>query len=400
MFKSDFFIKNRQKLRQGFEPDDVFVFTANGLIQRSGSTAYAFRQDSSFWYLTGLDDPDILLLMQGGNEYLILPNRSRSYEVFNGYVDTRQLSKVSGVSSVLGNSEGLELLGNVISTANRAATLLPSDRYINEIGMYASPARQKLTDRLQSLNPKLELVDCRPHLAKLRMFKQPPEIEAIKKSVNLTCSTFALLKRNLKDYHTEADILRAIKSEYLSNRAAEAYDTIVAAGANACTLHYLPQPGKKLASNELVIVDTGAELNYYAADITRTYACGQPSARQLEVFAAVMAIRQFAIEQLKPGILMKQYEANVKEYVRKTLPQLGLANDVNKYYPHASSHFLGLDVHDAADYGTPLKDGCVLTVEPGIYIQSEGIGIRIEDDILITKNGVSNLSAELPHELV
>jgi Xaa-Pro aminopeptidase len=156
--------------------------------------------------------------------------------------------------------------------------------------------------------------------------------------------------------------------------------------------------------NELVVLDVGASFRGYAADITRVYASSAPSTRQKEVFEAVKAAQAYAISLLGPGVRLKAYEAKVVKFIGEQLKDLGLVNNlkessVREYFPHATSHFMGLNVHDVGNYQQPLKPGTVLTVEPGIYIKGEGIGVRIEDDVLITNNGVKVLSSDLPSKL-
>jgi Xaa-Pro aminopeptidase len=171
----------------------------------------------------------------------------------------------------------------------------------------------------------------------------------------------------------------------------------VAGGKNACTLHNVSNTAP-LNSGELVVCDVGAEVSHYAADITRTVCVGKPSARQKAIYAAVLDVQAYALTLLKPGANLKKYEQQVAKRMGEELKNLGLVKradkkSVRKYFPHATSHFLGLNVHDVGDYQVPLEPGMVLTCEPGIYIPEEGIGVRLEDDVLITKSGNKVLSA-------
>jgi Xaa-Pro aminopeptidase len=157
-------------------------------------------------------------------------------------------------------------------------------------------------------------------------------------------------------------------------------------------------------SDELLLLDVGAEVNHYAADITRTVSISAPSRRQQAVFDAVLEVHAFALSLLRPGALMKENEQQIEQLMGEKLRELGLIksiehDEVRKYYPHATSHFLGLNVHDIGDYLRPLEPGMVLTVEPGIYIPEEAIGVRIEDDVLITADGYEILTDRLPRKL-
>jgi Xaa-Pro aminopeptidase len=155
----------------------------------------------------------------------------------------------------------------------------------------------------------------------------------------------------------------------------------------------------------LLILDVGAEVEHYAADITRTFSLsGRPSSRQQAVHAAVSEVQQYAFSLLKPGVMMREYEQQIEQFMGEKLRELGLIktiehDEVRKFYPHATSHFLGLNVHDVGEYDRPFEAGEVLTVEPGIYIQQEGIGVRVEDDVLLTPNGIKILTDKLPRAL-
>jgi Xaa-Pro aminopeptidase len=210
----------------------------------------------------------------------------------------------------------------------------------------------------------------------------------------------------LKNYTYEYEIVADITRGFIFRGASgHAYEPIVASGVNAATIHHLNY-NSLVMNNALILFDVGAEVSNYSADISRTYAVGNPSKRATKVYEAVMRVRQEAFNLLKPGVLPREYEATIDTLIAVELNRLGLLDDVTdkkkfrKLYPHLTSHFLGLDTHDSADYEQPLKVGMVLTVEPGIYIQSEGIGVRIEDDVLITKDGIEILSDSLPSTLV
>ena len=245
------------------------------------------------------------------------------------------------------------------------------------------------------------VVDCQKELAKLRAIKQPEEIKAIQRAVSLTVKGFNTikdeLKRALHEYELEASFSYGFKH---GGGHDHAYDPIIAAGKNACTLHYIENDSKLLA-RQLVLMDVGARVDGYAADITRTYAKGTPTKRQIQVHQAVESAHYDIIKLLEPGLLVEDYMRSVDSRMKTALQEIGLLKDENdtdtyrKYFPHAISHGLGIDVHDSLGGARYFEPGMVLTVEPGIYIPEEGIGVRIEDDILITKTGHQNLSAKL-----
>lgn len=406
-FTSEFFAGNRQRLRELFTGTAPIVVAANGLLQRGGDSTYAFAQDANFWYLTGIDEPDIVLVMERDKEYLIVPKRSSSREAFDGAVTADKLSQRSGIRTVYDDKAGWEQLANRLKKVKHAATLAVPPAYVEHYGMYTNPARAALVQRLKDTKADLELLDLSPHLIRLRMIKQPLELAAIQAAINITVSTMketlrpAKLRKHTFEYQLEAELNRGFRRRGASGHA---FEPIVASGPRACTLHNVANAGA-LAADELLLVDAGAEVEHYAADITRTVSLGTPSRRQQAVQAAVLDVQRFAFGLLKPGASLKDYEQQIEQYMGEKLRELGLIKTithdaVRKFYPHATSHFLGLNVHDVGDYDRPLEPGVVLTVEPGIYIRREGIGVRIEDDVLITRSGSKVLTDKLPRDLL
>jgi Xaa-Pro aminopeptidase len=403
MFESDFFAGNRARLRQLFTGTAPIVITANGRIQQAADEAYPFTQDSNFWYLTGIDEPDVVLVMEQNNEYLILPERTLVSEIFDGAITAEAVSRTSGITDVYTEKEGWKYFSSRLKRLRHAATLGSNPPYMETFGMYANPARATLIHRLKEYNANVELLDLRQHLARLRMIKQEPELTSMQKAIDITLDTLktisrpSTLKRYAYEYEIEADITRGFRR---AGAAGHAFTPIVAAGAHAVTLHNIANEGK-LASDELLVADVGAQYNHYSADITRTFDLGMAPKRAQNVHAAVVEVYTYACSLLKPGVLIRDYEKEVETFMGEKLRELGLIkvierDDVRQYFPHATSHFLGLDTHDVGDYDRPLEQGVVMTVEPGIYIPEEGIGIRVEDDVLITASGIEVMSARLP----
>ncbi len=403
-FTAEFFKSNRDKLRTLFTGTAPIVMTANGLLQRNGDTTYPFRQDSSFWYLTGIDEPDVMLVIDKDKEYLILPERTDTQTVFDGVIDKEQLAARSGIQTIIDYKTGWKQLTSRLKRVKHVATLAAMPSYINRHGFYTNPARARMVKSLKEQAPQAELLDLRPHLTRLRMVKQPQELAAIKTAVAVTIATIKEVARKRSSYNYENEVEAAITAG-LRRRGTDghAYQPIIASDANACTLHYVAN-NASLENKKLLLVDVGAEIEHYAADITRTFALTKPSRRFQAVYDAVLEVRLFACSILKPDVVMKEYEHSVEQFIGEKLRELGLIKTIShetvrRYYPHSTSHFLGLDVHDAADYARPLETDMVLTVEPGIYIPEEAIGIRIEDDIMITKRGADVLSDSLPRAL-
>lgn len=409
MFGNDFFAGNRERLRQLFTGTAPIVITANGSLQQASDAAYPFQQDANFWYLTGLNDPDLILVMDKGREYLITPELSRVQEIFDGSTDSDEMSRLSGIATIYTEKEGWKQLEARVKRVQHVATLAAPAPYIDVWGMYTNPARSALTKRLRGINAGVELLDLRPHLSRMRMVKQEPELAALQQAIDITIDTLKdvtkpkQLAKYAYEYELEADITQGFRKRGAGGLNGHAFTPIVAGGKRACTMHHVQNDGA-LVADELIVLDVGADFGHYSADITRTVIAGEPTRRQRAVHEAVLAVQQFGFSILKPGILMQDFEEQVAAYMGEKLRELGLIKSitdesVRTYFPHATSHFLGLNTHDAGDYERPLEPGIVMTVEPGIYISEEGIGIRIEDDVLITTTGIKILTDRLPRNL-
>jgi Xaa-Pro aminopeptidase len=408
-FGSDFFGGNREKLRQLFTGTAPIVLTANGLLQKSGDENFPFKQDPNFWYLTGIADPDVILVMDKGREYLIVPTREAIMDTFDGAIDVADISRRSGIKEVLTQKEGWKLLETRVKKVQHVATLAANPAYIDFFGMYTNPARRLLIKKLKKTNPDIELLDLRQHMARMRMVKQPIEVEAIQHAIDITVEGLKETMRASKvakyayEYEIEAELTRSFRRRGATGHS---FTPVVASGKNACTIHHMSNDSP-LASDELVLLDVGAYYSNYAADIARTYSLnGKPSRRQQQVHEAVCAAQDYALSLLRPGVILNEYEDLVEAFIGEKLRELGLIKSISRetvrdsgFFPHRTTHYLGIDTHDAGDYDAPLKPGVTLVIEPGIYIQAEGIGVRVEDDYIITEDGAECLSSKLPRSL-
>ena len=405
-FTSEFFGNNRRRLRELFTGTAPIVVTANGMLQRGGDTTFTFAQDASFWYLTGLEDPDLVLVIDREKEYLIVPGRSTSRETFDGAIIDENLQSKSGIQEILDDKTGWDKLKARLLKVKHVATVAPPPAYIDFYGMYTNPARAALVQRLKTDNETLELLDLSPHLSRMRMIKQPEEIAAIQSAIDITNASIqeGVQKKRLQKYAYEYELEAKITGGFRKRGATgQGFDPIIAGGSRACQIHYLDN-NQHFAADELVLIDVSAEVDHYAADIARTVSISTPNRRQQAVHEAVMEVQDFAFSLLKPGVLLKEYEEQVEHFMGEKLRELSLiktidSDSVRTFFPHRTSHFLGLNAHDAGDYDRPLEAGVVMTVEPGIYIPAEGIGVRIEDDVIITTDSYKNLSRKLPRSL-
>jgi len=393
-----FFTRNRQRLSE-IVMQHPAAFSANSLIQSQGDSAATCVQESNFWWLTGIEEPDWILVIEGSQSYLIAPDIDEIHRIFDGSLTNDEARNISGVDEVITSDEGKELLVR-LAALHGTVFSLGKDPSARQYGFRLNPGPVNF---LTSLNRVFEDVkDCRIDLARLRAIKQPQEVDMIRSAVELTIDAFNHAKESIAsydfEYEVEADFTHRFRR---SGAKGHAYDPIVAASKNACTLHYIKNDAQ-LKSGDLLLLDIGARVGGYAADITRTYAIGNVSDRHKAVHAAVENAHRKIIALLGPGVSVKQYSEDVDVIMKDAIAELGLLkqdSDYRKYFPHAISHGLGVDVHDSLGGPEAFLTGMVLTVEPGIYIPEESIGVRIEDDILITETGHENLSGRLPISL-
>jgi len=395
---SHFFTGNRRALMESVTTATA-IFAGNTAIQRSNDASYEFAQEANFWYLTGINAADWRLVIEGEYATLIAPDVDEVHQIFDGSLSRAEAKRISGVDNVVSHADGEALIKKVIAAQTPIATL-GKDPHVDHYDFALNPGPVTLHTVLSEQSVAIE--DVRRPLATLRAIKQPAEIELMRQAIAITIDGFERVKAGIDSYGYEYQIEADFSHSFVyAGASGHAYDPIVAAGKNACTLHY----GKNQAAlheGDLVLLDIGASFKGYAADITRTYAHGAVSDRQRAVHAAVKKAHVAIIDLLAPGLNVKDYGLKVDEIMKTALQSLGLFNeptDYRKYFPHAVSHGLGIDVHDSLGAPEVFLPGMVLTVEPGIYIPEEGIGVRIEDDILITETGHENLSAKLSTSL-
>ncbi len=391
--KPNIFVARRSKLRQSCKYFPV-VIAANGLLQRTADTTFPYTEDSSFWYFVGRALPGAVLVIDEHEEFLVMADRTRSQEIFDGSFEHDDIARQSGVSSVYGWRQGWAKLKSILKTSSAVSMPMPPLPYIKHYGMYTNPTKRRLLASMKRSVGSLTVHDIRQDVARLRMIKDDFEIKLLKKAVAITKDTLAEVERvGFENFHYEYQIEAEITSGFRKMGATgHGYTPIVAAGLNATTLHYV-ENNDSINNRSLVLIDVGAEFQHYTADITRTYSKGKPTARQLSVIDAVEGAQKDILKLFRPGALMREIEQKAEVIIGQHLFDLGLIESsrdilaVREYYPHAVSHFLGLDVHDVGDYNQSLMPGMVMTCEPGIYIPEEEIGVRIEDDVLITNDG-------------
>lgn len=399
--KAAFFTENRKKLGEELK-GGLIVLTAFSKMQRTPDDAYKFEQEANFWYLTGIDEADWHMIYDGTRDksWLVRPDIDPRLVTFNGELSDKEAMKISGIQEVISKDDMLTLLRQLKRSHDLVYTLQQSVE-TKRYGFVPNPAQAKMTDLLDRNFQKV--LDCRRELTRMRAIKQPVEITEIKKSIAITKKAFDRIQNNLSKYTYEYELEADITHTFNQSGAQHGYDPIVASGKNACTLHYGKNEAK-LQKGKPLLIDVGAKLGNYSADITRTFSIGAPTKRLSEVYQSVLTAQENIISSLRPTLSLQDLQHIVEKEMSLAIQGLGLADDepltkLPRYFPHAIGHGLGIDIHESLGYDS-LREGMVLTIEPGIYIPDENIGVRIEDDILITRKGHTNLSASIPKDLV
>ena len=396
MIDPSVFVARRAQLAKAV--NQPIVLTAHRALQAKSDMAHAFVQEPTFLYYTGINEPDWKLIFDGEMWHLEQPSVSDSKELFDGSLSAEAAQATSGVSSIVLGDEAKGLLTKATDSFKKVATLGP-DPMKKYYEFSVNPAQAALMKMLRKYFS--ELTDCRDVVRRQRAIKERVELASQRQAIDLTVQTFQAVKNRLQEFSYEYEIEAVYNAAFRATGAGgHAYDPIVASGPRACTLHYTANQAA-LPANGIVLIDIGAQVDGYTADITRTYAIGEPSEREKQIHQAVEEAHAAIIECIKPGVSFKKYQQLVDSIMKAALQQVGLLASLDddaayrKYFPHAIGHGLGIDVHESLGGHTEFQAGMVLTVEPGIYILEEGIGVRIEDVILVTETGAENLSADL-----
>ncbi len=407
------FIKNRQKFASKMQTGSIAVFHSNDEMPRNGDAYFAFKQQSDLFYLTGVDQEDTILVLFPDcpnplyREMIFVKETSEQIAIWDGArLMPNDVYLVSGIQSVFWYHEFWKTIHAAFLLAdNIYVNLNENDRFTDKV----SYANLRFAKEIMSKYPAHQIKRSAPILANLRMVKESEEIDLLKEAISITKLGFERLLKFVKpgiwEYEIEAELIH----EFIRNKSRGfAFDPIIGSGKSACVLHYI-ENNKQCQDGDLLLLDFGAEYANYNGDLSRCIPVnGKFSKRQAEVYNAVLSVQKYAKTVLKPGVTLPNYHAQVCEFMTEKLLEINLLTTQQikdnpkafmKYYMHGTSHHLGLDVHDVMHRFDAIPEGAVLTVEPGIYIQEEGLGIRIENDVVLTSNGLVDLMDGYPTEI-
>jgi len=409
------YIENRKRFISHLAKDSATFFYSNDEMPRNGDSNFPFRQNSDLFYLSGIDQEQSILIIAPDcpipeyREVLFLRKTNEHIAVWEGHKYTKDEARAaSGIQSIYWLEDLAGILTIIMHHSKSVyLNLNENDRFSSEV-----PYRDvRYGNELRAKYPHHHYERSGPIMAKLRTIKHELEIEQMRIAVDITEKAFRRILGSIKPGYMEYEVEADITHEFIRNRATgHAYTPIIAGGPNACVLHYIDN-NQELKDGDVVLMDFGAEYANYAADLTRCVPVnGKFTKRQRDVYNAVLRVMRAATKMLVVGNTIPKYHEEVGKIMEQELIGLGLlkADDVKKqdlkqplykkYFMHGTSHFLGLDVHDIGNRYEPMQAGMVFTCEPGIYIPEEGLGIRLENDILITEKGPVDLMASIPVE--
>ena len=413
---NNLFVKNRVKFAKALKPKSLAIFNSNDIMPTNADGTMPFRQNNDIFYLSGVDQEESILVifpdapMEKYKEMLFLKETNDEIAIWEGEKLTKEAAeKTSGIKTVFWLKDFEKTLNAIIYEAEN---IYLNDNEHLRADTTVQTRDDRFRDWLTKEYPIHNYERSAPILHKLRAIKEPEEIELMQQACNITGKAVDRILKFIKPGVMEFEIQAEIMHEFLRNRSRGfAYEPILASGFNACVLHYV-QNNQECKDGDLILMDFGAEYANYASDLTRTVPVnGKFTERQKEVYTAVLTVMKQATAILRPGITLHEYHKKVGEMMTEQLLKLGLLSQeevkkenpdwpaYKKYFMHGTSHYIGLDVHDVGSWYEPIEAGAVFTVEPGIYIREENMGIRLENDILITEDGHKDLMGHIPLEI-
>ena len=414
---SQLFVKNRRKFADRMKEKAIAVFNSNDIYPISADSTMPFQQHRDIFYLSGVDQEESILLLfptsikEKHREVLFVRETNEHIAIWEGEKLTKErATEVSGIDTVYWLSEFEKIFFELMTEAE---TIYFNTNEHYRQSVETQTREDRFIEKCKKDFPAHQVAKSNPILQEIRGVKEPEEVDLIQKACKITEKGFRRILQYLKpgvmEYELEAEYLH----EFIRNRSKGfAYTPIIASGNNANVLHYI-QNNQVCNDGDLLLMDVGAEYANYASDMTRTIPVnGRFTARQKEVYNAVLRVKNDATKMLVPGTMWDEYHVEVGKLMTSELLGLGLLDKADvqnedknwpaykKYFMHGTSHHMGLDTHDYGALKAPMKANMVFTVEPGIYLPDEGMGIRIEDDVVVQDKGDPlNLMAGIPIEV-
>lgn len=407
------FVENRKRFIKEMKPGGIAIFNSNDEITSNGDALYRFQQNSDLYWLCGIEQEDTMLVFFPDNpdprfrEVLVLVRPNELKEKWDGKrLRAKEATALCGIQTIV----WLDSLDAMLQVWIHLADIIYLNTNENDRKTPSTNSRDyRYAAEMQQRYPLHKYERSARIMKQLRGIKTKFEVEVLQQAVDITEKTFRRLLQFIKPGVFEHEIEAEIMHEFLRNRArGEAYGSILASGDNARTLHYISN-NAECKDGELILMDFGANYGGYAADLTRTVPVnGKFTARQRKVYNACLHLHNYAKSLLKPGTVINEYHEKVGDEATQTFLKIGLISKADvknedkdnrayrKYLYHGISHHLGVDVHDLGTKSAPLQQGMLLTVEPGIYIEEEQMGIRIENNVWLTRNGNKDLFKNIP----
>ena len=409
----DLFIRNREKFARKMAPKSLAIFHSNDILPTNADGTLPFKQNNDLFYLSGVDQEETVLILfpdapnEAMKEMLFVRETNDHIAVWEGAKLTKeQATEQTGIKTVLWTKDLPSKIKEAMFAAE--AVYLNSNEHLRA-NTEVETREVRLNNQLRRDFPNHTVLRSAPILHKLRAIKEPREIDLMRHACSITEKGFRRLLSFIKPGVTEYEIEAELMHEFLRNKSRGfAYTPIVASGPNACVLHYIENT-QVCKDGDVILLDVGAEYANYSSDLSRSVPVnGKFTERQKAVYNAVHHVQKESMKLLRPGTLLGEYHKEVGHLMEEQLINLGLLDKTDiknqdpnwpaykKYFMHGTSHYIGLDVHDVGLWHEPINAGNVFTVEPGIYIPAEGLGIRLENDILITNDGYDDLMANIP----
>lgn len=396
------FRKNREKLFNRIEMYSAAVIFAGKAPYKRGDEKYPFSPDRNFYYLTGIDREDCILFLAktrtGVEEILYIPRDNGVMAKWVGAnMTAEEATEISGIKTIAWIDEfEAEFSAYIFKNGIKKLWMDMENREWNDA---LSPALE-FAEKVRCNAPQMVMGDLYPAFSEMRVIKEEWELERMRKAMDITRLGIEEMMKTAKPGMKEYEVEAAYDYTLMKNGVREkAFQTIAAGGKRGTILHYM-ENNQTVADGELILIDAGAQWEWYNGDISRTFPInGKFTERQKQVYNIVLEGQRRVIEAIKPGVPFGRLNELLKEYYFEALKEIGLvetAEDVAKYYYHGVSHYLGAETHDIGRYiDRTLQPGMVLTVEPGLYIEEWEIGIRIEDDVLVTEDGNEVMTAAM-----